>query len=435
LEPQILQFIRVKLRALKKAALTNALSDCKEAERDIAQIFWGIAMANFIILRNAAAISTGSAFESFGPGAASVIASRTVPEPVVQVEDLSTKEAAEITRDPQVAAVAIPMPIALIQPLVAGQPATTAWGVSAVGADTSPMDGDGVVVAVLDTGIDKSHPAFSGVELVEMDFSGSGDGDRHGHGTHCAGTIFGRDVNGTRIGIARGVKKALIGKVLADDGGGNSDMIFRGIQWALNEGAHVISMSLGFDFVRAVKRMTDAGMPQDPAVSKALEGYRSNLRFFDALMQMVKARAAFQDTAVVVAAAGNESFRPQYTVAASLPAAANDVVSVAALMKNSDGTYDVAHFSNTMAQIAAPGVDILSAQPGGSLMTMSGTSMACPHVAGVSALWWQSLRASGNVNASANLVIHNLVAHARTKELAATATPLDRGVGIITAPQ
>ena len=72
-------------------------------------------------------------------------------------------------------------------------------------------------------------------------------------------TIFGRDVDGKRIGIARGVRKALIGKVLSDTGGGSSEMIFRGIQWALDEGAHVISMSLGFDFPGAVKRMEDLG--------------------------------------------------------------------------------------------------------------------------------------------------------------------------------
>jgi subtilisin family serine protease len=101
------------------------------------------------------------------------------------------------------------MPTALIKPLeVAGAAATGAWGIAAVKADTSNFTGDGVVVAVLDTGIDKSHPAFAGVTIVEQDFSGSGNGDRQGHGTHCAGTIFGRDVSGTRIGIARGVRAA-----------------------------------------------------------------------------------------------------------------------------------------------------------------------------------------------------------------------------------
>jgi subtilisin family serine protease len=393
-------------------------------------------MADFIVLRNAAAVRTGSAFETFGPGSASATMLPAVPEPMVQVEDLSMNDAANITRDPQVAAVAIPMPIAVIEPLAVppNAAAKTAWGISAIGADTSPADGDGVVVAVLDTGIDKNHAAFSGLSLIEKDFSGSGDGDPNGHGTHCAGTIFGRDVNGTRIGVAPGVKKALIGKVLSDTGGGSSDMIFRGIQWALNEGAHVISMSLGFDFPGAVERMTATGIPQGPAVSSALEAYRSNLLFFNALMQMVKVRAAFQDTAVVVAATGNESNRPQFTIAASLPAAANDVVSVAALQKNPDGTLAIADFSNTMAQIAAPGVDILSAKTGGGLRSLSGTSMACPHVAGVAALWWQSIRQSGNVRPTANLVTHNLIARARTNGLAASATPLDRGGGIVTAP-
>jgi subtilisin family serine protease len=295
-----------------------------------------------------------------------------------------------------------------------------------------------VVVAILDTGIDKSHPAFAGVTIVEKDFSGSGNGDRQGHGSHCAGTIFGRDVDGKRIGIARGVKKALIGKVLADNGGGSSDMVFHGIQWALDEGAHVISMSLGFDFPGSVKRMEDAGLPTEPAVSNALEAYRSNLRFFDALMQMVRAQAAFRDTAVVVAASGNESDRAgvrPFTIAASLPAASEGVMAVAALGRGPGGKFDIAPFSNTMAEIAAPGVDILSVKNGGGLRTLSGTSMACPHVAGVAALWWEALRSSGAVRPSANSVINNLLARARSDVLAAGVTLDDRGSGIVTAPQ
>jgi subtilisin family serine protease len=244
-----------------------------------------------------------------------------------------------------------------------------------------------------------------------------------------------RDVNNTRIGIARGVKKALIGKVLADDGSGSSEMIFRGIQWALNEGANVISMSLGFDFPGMVRSMEARNVPTEPAVSIALEAYRSNLRFFDALMQMVKAQAAFRDTAVAVAAAGNESKRPAFTVAASLPAASDGVVSIAALQRGAGDSLEVAAFSNTMPQLAAPGVDILSAKLGGGLRTMSGTSMACPHVAGVAALWWESLKKSGQVRPAANLVVANLLTSARTAVLAPSATPDDRGSGMVTAPQ
>jgi subtilisin family serine protease len=147
---------------------------------------------------------------------------------------MSLGDALSAARAPDVAAIAIPMPIKLITPLDirGGAAAAPAWGISAVQADTSPMNGDGVVVSVLDTGIDKAHPAFAGVNIIEQDFSGTGNGDRQGHGSHCAGTIFGRDAGGPRIGIARGVNKALIGKVLGDDGSGSSEMIFRGIQWA-----------------------------------------------------------------------------------------------------------------------------------------------------------------------------------------------------------
>lgn len=393
-------------------------------------------MAKFIVLKNANRIRTTSPFEEFGPAAA---AAPTPPEPRIEVLNVAPEQARLVAQDPQVAAVAIPMPISLIEPCDAELPvgvaaATDAWGISAVKADTSSFSGDGVVVAVLDTGIDRSHPAFTGVQIVEKDFSGSGDGDRNGHGTHCAATIFGRDVNGKRIGIARGVKKALIGKVLADNGGGNSEMIFQGIQWALEQGAHVISMSLGFDFPGAVERMVKNGrIPVSPATSNALEAYRSNLRFFDALMQMIEAKGAFGDTAVVVAATGNESNRPNFTIAASLPAATRDIISVAALGRDAAGKFTVPKFSNTMSQLAAPGVDILSAKAGGGLVSMNGTSMACPHVAGVAALWWEALRKSGAVRASANLVAAKLLATARTDGL--SGETLDYGAGIVTAPQ
>jgi subtilisin family serine protease len=392
-------------------------------------------MAEFMVLRNVAAVRTASPFESFGAGVAGA-AVPSPPEPQIERHDISVHEAADLARDPQVSAIARPMPTSLIRPFAVdgNAAAATAWGISAVQADTSTRDGDGVVVAVLDTGIDKTHPAFAGVNLVEEDFTGSGNGDQHGHGTHCAGTIFGRDVSGTRIGIARGVRKALIGRVLGASGGGSSEMIFRGIQWALNSGADVISMSLGFDFPGTVKVAESQGMPTEPAVSNALEAYRSNLLFFNALMQMVKARAAFQSTAVVVAATGNESERPSFKIAASLPAASEGIFSVAALGRGDGGKFTIAPFSNTMAQIAAPGVDILSAKLGGGLASMSGTSMACPHVAGCAALWWQALRASGIQTPTANLVIQNLSVGARTNVLDVM-TPEDRGTGLVTAPR
>ncbi|HEY7297246.1 MAG TPA: S8 family serine peptidase [Xanthobacteraceae bacterium] len=400
-------------------------------------------MRQYIVLSNEAARPATRAirtrtlagpFESFQVGTRA----STAPEPRIEVQALSPHEVTDIRRKPGFACIAPIMRVSLIRPLAAaGADRQDVWGLGAVKADTSPFTGAGVTVAVLDTGIDTTHPAFARLRerIVQKNFTPSGDEDKQGHGTHCAGTIFGSQVDGNRIGIAPGIARALIGKVLDDDGHGDSDMVFKGIQWAVEEGAHVISMSLGFDFPGSVRAMADAGWPVELATSTSLEAYRANLRMFDALMQLIKARAAFGHEPVVVAASGNESktdVNPDYKIAASLPAAAEGVISVGALQRNSD-LYEMAPFSNIFPEVSAPGVGIVSAKIGGGLKALSGTSMACPHVTGIAALWWEKLEKSGNV--SGKLVVDYLRSTARADVFAANVAVGDRGVGLVTAPQ
>jgi subtilisin family serine protease len=384
-----------------------------------------------IILRRTA---TGEPFEGRVPVGRSGAAAVTV-----EVETMTPGDAAELNRRADVEAVAPVIPMKLIGPVDladAPQPtaATTAWGIAAVGADTSPFTGDGVTVAVLDTGIDPTHPAFQGVELVRRNFTTDGDDDDHGHGTHCAGTIFGRDVDGKRIGVARGVGKALIGKVLGKKGGGSDD-ILTAIEWAVGNGAQIISMSLGMDFPGLVQELENDGVPTELATSMALEAYRANILLFERLASLVRARATFTGPCVMVAAAGNESRRsrnPDFVIAVAPPAAADGMVSVAALGPDPAG-FKVASFSNYGARLSGPGVDVLSAKPGGGLTTMSGTSMATPHVAGVAALWAEKLMKAGEF--SLQRFTDRLVASAITDGLKPGFRPADVGNGMVRAPQ
>jgi subtilisin family serine protease len=344
-----------------------------------------------------------------------------------------------VTRQRDVLAVAPVIPMKLIEPIAtpaAAVPAAagTSWGVTAVGADTSPFSGAGIIVAVLDTGIDATHPAFAGVTLVEKNFTSEAGTDLHGHGTHCAGTIFGRDVDATRIGIARGVTKALIGKVLGADGG-SSDQIVNAIQWAVQNGAHVISMSLGMDFPGLVAELVGRGFPPALATSRALEGYRLNVQLFERLASLVHAQGDFGEPTVIIAAAGNESERqqdPDFEIAVSPPAVSEGIVSVAALGESPAG-FTIANFSNTGANVSGPGVAVVSAKRGGGLVAMNGTSMACPHVAGVAALWAEKIKAAGPFTASH--ILARLLASGATDKLKAGFDPFDIGTGLVRAPQ
>ncbi|GBR21937.1 S8 family peptidase [Komagataeibacter nataicola] len=351
-------------------------------------------------------------------------------------ERLTERAAASMLREPEVEAVAPAMKTRLIKPLdSADTNLTDSWGLDATKARTSAFTGVGVTVAVLDTGIDEKHPAFTGVRLIQKDFSGDGDGDVQGHGTHCAGTIFGRDVNGVRIGVAPGIQTALIGKVLGENGG-DTEMLVQGVQWAVDNQANIISMSLGFDFPGMVAEWLDGGWPTELATSNGLEAYRLNLRVLDDLLALTRSRGALRGTgALVIAASGNESQRDQHEdwkIAASLPAAAEDVLSVAAVRR--DGEYlKVADFSNSLALVSAPGVDIVSAKSGGGLEALSGTSMACPHVAGLAALWWEALKTKG-LSASPATVRARLIATASREVFEHAGLEEDVGQGLVLAP-
>lgn len=354
----------------------------------------------------------------------------------VSVESFTPSDAADVRRAPEIA-VAPVLPMKLVEPVAkadAGTPVGpgSAWGVEAVGAIDCSFSGSGIKVAVLDTGIDSSHEAFRGLQLTQRDFTGEGDGDRDGHGTHCAGTIAGRDVNGYRYGVAPGVDELLVGKVLGSDGG-STDALMRAMLWALELEADVMSMSLGLDFPGLVAYWTENGMALQPATSRALEGYRDNLRLFGTLADVMRASGPFGRAALVVAATGNESQREApvpYTIGVAPPAASEGFVAVAALGRTSDGALAVASFSNSGATVAAPGVDILSAKVGGGFTVMSGTSMAAPHVAGVAALWAESLLASaGRIDPS--LLLARLTGNSRGLP---GIDPLDAGAGLVRSP-
>jgi subtilisin family serine protease len=126
----------------------------------------------------------------------------------------------------------------------------------------------------------------------------------------------------------------------------------------------------------------------------ALRDFTANLRTFDSIMQYLDKQTPYTGGTVVVAASGNESSHPNLRLSASLPAAADGVISVGAVSRSVAGL-ELAAFSNIDVQLMAPGKDVLSARAGGGLVTNSGTSMACPHVAGAAALWWQAVRKQG----------------------------------------
>jgi len=236
------------------------------------------------------------------------------------------------------------------------------WGVDRIDAERvwsaryGGTRGAGVDVAILDTGIDADHPDLviaggvncAGNILTDGSTKPANWNDKEGHGTHCAGVVAARDNGIGVVGVAPEVRLWAV-KVLADDRSGYISDVIQGIEWCVDNGIDIISMSFAGAFSQALEEACDL---------------------------------AYDAGVLLVASSGNDAATVGY------PAAFDSVIAVSAVNAG-DG---LASFScvGPEIELAAPGVDIRSTYRDDGYTVLSGTSMACPHVAGVAALVWSS---------------------------------------------
>lgn len=295
-------------------------------------------------------------------------------------------------------------------------PATTAsftdgaatWGLQATGIVDTHYSGLGVKVAVLDTGLDLNHPDFAGRKITSQSFiRGEDVQDENGHGTHCIGTACGPELVGVppRYGIAHNAE-IFAGKVLSNQGSGSDRGILAGIEWAIANGCQIISMSLG--------------APTRPGMS------------FSRIYERVGQRALNRGS-LIIAAAGNSSssfdgqrLSPPNPV--GHPANCPSIMAVAAV----NNQLQIAPFSDAsinrdggQIDIAGPGVNVYSTWPMPTrYRSISGTSMATPHVSGIAALYIQATQATGR----------DLWGIMMQDSLRLSLSSIDAGVGLVQAP-
>ncbi len=241
------------------------------------------------------------------------------------------------------------------------------------------LDGSGVRVGILDTGIDANHPDLAGKVKAFKDFTAAQSptpSDENTHGTHVAGTIAGGATSGTSIGVAPKVQ-LIIGKIFDAQGSAKDEDILRAMQWIAdpdgnpdtNDFPLLVSNSWGDDAA------FDDKDPQDEPLCVVVDNW-------------VKLGM------LPVFAAGNAG--PSATTV-GLPGGCPAALTIGATDSNDKAAYFSSRgpakwksSSLVKPDVAAPGVNIKSAKPGGGYQTMSGTSMSTPHISGVMALLFQA---------------------------------------------
>ncbi|MFF3444057.1 S8 family serine peptidase [Streptosporangium sp. NPDC002721] len=280
----------------------------------------------------------------------------------------------------------------------------SAWGIEKIGADRvreeRGLTGDGVRVAVLDTGVDIAHPDLTG-KLVTDDASDpsypggwiefgpdgkpvpSSPHDSSYHGTHVAGTIAGGNTSGTQIGVAPGAE--LMAGLVIPGGNGTLAQVIAGMQWAIapyaadgspaGKPADVVSMSLGAEGY--------ADEMVEPARNIHLAGAFPSFAIGNECLEGGSGSPGNVYEAVSVGATDDKDDVPEF--------------SCGGVVRRTDWIDAPAEWpeSYVVPDVSAPGVDVLSALPGGEYGLLSGTSMATPHVSGTVALMVEARRDLG----------------------------------------
>ncbi|HEX8672632.1 MAG TPA: S8 family serine peptidase [Longimicrobium sp.] len=262
---------------------------------------------------------------------------------------------AAVSGDPRVALVERDGPVSLIFP-VEGQARpgggggstgqTTPWGISRVGGFG---DGTGKTAWIIDSGIDLNHADLNTSRACHTYFAGTSPADGNGHGTHVAGTIAAKNNSIDVVGVAANAYVCSV-RVLGNSGSGSWEGVVNGVNYVAAKGASgdVANMSLG-------------GSGSNATLEKAI---------VDAAAKGIK----------FVLAAGNEGVDASTTTPSRTNG--NNVYTISATDVN-DCMPSWSNWGNPPVDYAAPGVSILSTRKGGGTTTMSGTSMAAPHAAGV----------------------------------------------------
>lgn len=258
--------------------------------------------------------------------------------------------------------------------------------------------GKGITVAVLDTGCDTTHPDLKERIVGGRNFTNDDGGnmdvyeDYNGHGTHVAGTIAAIENNTGVVGVAPEANLLII-KVLDKDGSGQYEWIINGINYAIEQKADIISMSLG-------------GPEDVPELHEAIQ-------------------KAVNNNILVVCAAGNAGDGDESTNEFDYPGCYNEVISVGAIdlqRRSSDFSN-----SNNEIDLVAPGEEILSTYLNGTYARLSGTSMAAPHVSGALAL----IKMLANTSFERNLTEAELYAQLIKRTLPLGSSPKLEGNGLV----